>query len=154
VHLSAEEVALAREWGCWIVQNPRSNEGNRVGYPAGLAASHRVALGTDGYPADMAAEAEALRQVARAHGEEGPAVEARTEAGWALLAERFGAPFAPLRAGAVADAAAVGPQGARHVLVDGRLVVRDGELVLGDLAEIEAGARLQAARLWKRMAEL
>ena len=45
--------APRRRRGLWLVQNPRSNEGNRVGFPRALAASPNVALGTDGYPADM-----------------------------------------------------------------------------------------------------
>ena len=60
VHLSRGAGAARRALGCWLVQNPRSNQGNRVGYPAALRASARVALGTDGYPSDMAAERRAL----------------------------------------------------------------------------------------------
>ena len=36
VHLSGDEVKLADETGLWLVQNPRSNESNGVGYPAAL----------------------------------------------------------------------------------------------------------------------
>ena len=53
VHLTRAEVAACADAGVWLVQNPRSNRGNQVGYPAALAASTRVALGTDGYPANM-----------------------------------------------------------------------------------------------------
>ena len=50
--------------GLWFVQNPRSNRGNRVGYPMALAASRHVALGTDGWPSDLRAELDALRALA------------------------------------------------------------------------------------------
>jgi cytosine/adenosine deaminase-related metal-dependent hydrolase len=56
VHLTWDEVRAADELRCWIVQNPRSNRANGVGEPQNLAASPRVALGTDGFPSDMTAE--------------------------------------------------------------------------------------------------
>ena len=43
VHLTSAEVAACAAAGVWLVQNPRSNRGNRVGYPAALAASSKVA---------------------------------------------------------------------------------------------------------------
>ena len=49
--------------GLWLVQNPRSNEGNRVGYASSLWASDKVALGTDGWEADIAREAAALTRL-------------------------------------------------------------------------------------------
>ncbi|MBI3073992.1 MAG: amidohydrolase family protein [Deltaproteobacteria bacterium] len=60
VHLDRVQVEAATSAGCWLVQNPRSNEANRVGYPRALAASDRVGLGTDGFPSDMAKEESAL----------------------------------------------------------------------------------------------
>ena len=66
VHLTRAEVAACADAGVWLVQNPRSNRGNQVGYPAALAASTRVALGTDGYPANMADEQAALAELAAA----------------------------------------------------------------------------------------
>jgi cytosine/adenosine deaminase-related metal-dependent hydrolase len=88
VHLSTAQVQLASDRGCWLVQNPRSNRGNRVGYAAALGASARVALGTDGYPSDMAAEQAALREDAALHSDS--AAAGRAPQGLALLAERFG----------------------------------------------------------------
>ncbi len=61
VHLSEDEVREAQDLGCWLVQNPRSNEANGVGYASVLRASSRVALGTDGFPSALSAEADALR---------------------------------------------------------------------------------------------
>ena len=125
VHLSQAQVRRAADLGCWLVQNPRSNLGNRVGYPAALRASARVALGTDGYASDMNAERAALLEEAARQGDDPAAVARRPLAGHSLLAERFGGQLpAP---GAVQDI---------------------------DFNAIRGQAESQAARLWSRMAEL
>ena len=101
IHLTADEVRACDAAHIWLVQNPRSNRGNRVGYPRALQASGRVALGTDGYPSAMADEIKALREESKAHGDYADRVEARPGAGATLLMERFGeevsAPDAPAR---------------------------------------------------------
>ncbi|MCZ6596624.1 MAG: amidohydrolase family protein [Planctomycetota bacterium] len=136
VHLSELEVRLCAQHGCWLVQNPRSNESNRVGYPRFLAASNRVALGTDGFPADMVAEAEHLILGAVRHGEHIEQAFARLLAGAELIAQHV-------------DVEAEVDLGS--VVVGGRQVVQDGELVSGDIDEIRARAAEEAGRLWKRM---
>lgn len=152
VHLAVDEVRRAEALGLWLVQNPRSNEGNRVGYPAALAASAQVALGTDGWPANMADEAAALWRLGRAHGEADEALRQRLEGGHRLASGLFGAFLGALEPGAAADVA-VGVPGEppRHVLVAGRVVVRDGRLVNADLDELHARAREEATALWRRM---
>jgi len=87
VHLSAEEVRETTARSLWLVQNPRSNRGNRVGYPGALGESDRVALGTDGYPSSMLDEAAVLREEAAAHGEDPAKVEARIAGGTELARE-------------------------------------------------------------------
>lgn len=129
VHLTADEVRRCDAAGVWLVQNPRSNRGNRVGYPAALAASSRVALGTDGYPAAMTDERAALAEEAAAHADDPTRVAARPDAGAALLAERFGGPVAPPDAAARARAAAA-------------------------LDDIRGRARQAATTLWARMRQL
>jgi cytosine/adenosine deaminase-related metal-dependent hydrolase len=124
VHLTADQVRLATRLSCWIVQNPRSNRGNRVGYPRGLRDGTRVALGTDGYPSDPRAEQDALMEEARAHGDDMPAVLRRADAGHALIGERFGDGPGP-----------IGPD-------------------TFDLEAIRAEAAAEAPRLWSRMAGL
>jgi cytosine/adenosine deaminase-related metal-dependent hydrolase len=98
VHLNGDQVRQAAEAGCWLVQNPRSNVGNRVGYPRALGASMRVALGTDGFPSDMQAELQALSEQAPAHGERGADLCSRLDAGRWLIAERFAVPVEHLSA--------------------------------------------------------
>lgn len=154
VHLSADAVRRAGELGCWLVQNPRSNKGNAVGYPAHLGASDRVALGTDGYPAVVGDEEAALRAEAEAHGEEWASVWRRTGRGAELLADLFDMP-GPLEEGAAADLIVTdGQDRVRHVVTDGRVVVRDGRLVTGDMETIRAEAEDEARRLWARMAAI
>jgi cytosine/adenosine deaminase-related metal-dependent hydrolase len=151
VHLEAAQVERAAELGCWLVQNPRSNKGNRVGYPRWLGRSELVALGTDGYPANMADEEAALQREAAENGESSAAVWRRPAASRELLAEIFDLPTG-LEVGAAADLVVADPkEKARHVLVDGRLVVRDGQLTTGDIATIRGDAEAHAAQLWERM---
>lgn len=125
VHLSEPQVRLAEQIGCWLVQNPRSNRGNRVGYPAALRASGRVALGTDGYPSDLEAERAALLEDAPRYGDDADAAARRSQRGHALLAERFGGTLPSVRA----------PQDI-------------------NLDSIRAEAATEAQRLWARMAAL
>ena len=132
VHLSRAEVERVAAAGIWLVQNPRSNRGNAVGYPQALGASELVALGTDGYPANMAAECAALEQLAAKHGEPATVVAARLAGSARLFSERFD-PLEPLAPGS-----GVG---------DGRLA--DGQLER--IRELAAGC---AQLLWNRMKAL
>jgi len=125
VCLNDAQVAHAAQLGCWLVHNPRSNRGNRVGYAAALHASARVALGTDGYPSDMAEEAAVLRDEAARHGDEPAAAGQRAQRGLALLAERFGG-------------VAPGPGPNTDI----------------DFNAIRDEAAIEARRLWSRMANL
>lgn len=125
VHLSEPQVRRAEQLGCWLVQNPRSNRGNRVGYPAALRASTRVALGTDGYPSDLEAERAVLLEDVPRYGDSLEAAARRLLAGQALLAERFGG-------------TAPAPRAMPDINFDA----------------IRAEAAAAAPQLWSRMAEL
>ena len=141
VHLSPDEVRDCADLNCWIVQNPRSNRSNQVGYPRALGRSERVALGTDGFPSDMVEEAEMLIVESTAHGEELEQVAERLPAGHDLLSDCFedGVPSAEVTLG--------------KVVVDGRTIVEHGRLQTGDIDEIRAHAREAATRVWARMGE-
>jgi cytosine/adenosine deaminase-related metal-dependent hydrolase len=163
VCLDAGQVAAAAANRCWLVQNPRSNEGNRVGYPRHLAASRRVALGSDGYPADMLEEYAALERLALANEPETPreVLRERLEAGRALATERFDANELAMDTvecdtppGASSPFDQRPPIKARRVVVSGRIVVEEGRLVAADLDGIRAEARSCAAALWRRMEAL
>ncbi len=156
VFLDDAQVRSAEQHGVWLVQNPRSNEGNRVGYAKSLRVSRRVGLGTDGYPADMPTELANLERIAAAAGDTTGAgvLQARLEGGWRLAAERFGPTVFARDAVQFEPVSPGSPTRARTVVVDGESVVEDGKLEHADLAEIRAEARTQAARLWERMAAL
>jgi cytosine/adenosine deaminase-related metal-dependent hydrolase len=147
VHLAPASVREAERLGCWIVQNPRSNRNNAVGYPRALGESRRVALGTDGFVSDVRAETAALLEESARHGEDRGVVLRRPDAGHALVSELFGE---------VDDACEVDPDGqvVMHLAIGGRTVVRDGVLQTGDLEEIRREAAEAAPRLWRRMEQI
>jgi cysteine synthase A len=151
VHLSPDEVEVLADAHVWLVQNPRSNANNGVGYPGHLWRSHLVALGTDGFPADMHSELGALRAHAASHGDKTDAVERRLSNGRMLVAERFGRSLEVTERGAAADLVVSLHGQVQHVMVGGRWVVRDGHLVNADLAAIRNEAAAAAERLWSRM---
>jgi hypothetical protein len=122
-----------------------------------------VALGSDGYPADMLEEYAALERLALAHepGTPREVLRGRLDAGRALAAERFGADELAMDTVAFDDSAGAPPPRdlrpplkARHVVVSGRVVVKEGRLVAADLEAIRAEAHRCAARLWRRMEAL
>jgi cytosine/adenosine deaminase-related metal-dependent hydrolase len=152
VRLNRDQVRRAADAGCWFVQNPRSNEGNRVGYAGALAAAKRVALGADGWDPDMAAEEAALRRLAAQNGDAN--VGGRLAQGRALVAERFGAEAEPLTPGSLGDLVVRRNGAVWRVVVGGRVVVDNGVLATADYESIAADARAQATRLWSRMATI
>ncbi len=154
VHLNEGEIQRVNALGCWLVQNPRSNANNGVGYPSALRHADRVALGTDGFPAVMPDEAAALCAQAEAHGDDLADLDRRVEGGHALVGERFGGRFGDVQRGARADLVVERDGDIAHVVVDGQVVVRDGALVHGDLAAIRAEAADEAEGLWERMRAL
>jgi len=145
VHLTRDEVARLASLGCWLVQNPRSNEQNRVGYPAALGASPLVALGTDGFASDMTVEREAGARLAAAQGESARAVTGRLDAGARLVAERFGWHDDRIEMARTDDGRV------DRLVVADRVSVDGGKLVSGDWSAIRVEAEAQAARLAARM---
>ena len=111
-----------------------------------------MALGTDGWQADMRAESDALYRLGAEEGEEPASLDARIVAGHFLVAQRFGAESDPWAPGALADFEIADDDGKPvHVVVEGEVVVRDGALVNGDLAEIQEQAVAAAGVLWARL---
>ena len=150
VHLGDSVVRRLDDAGCWLVQNPRSNENNGVGYPSHHTSSSKVALGTDGFPADMGDEAEALQRLGALHGDAEQSLAQRRDNSRILLSECFSETFA-LEKGAAADLVVRDIGAARHVFVAGKQVVADGQLAGHDIDKIRAEAQIEAARLWERM---
>ena len=147
IYLEADQVRRASDSGCWFVHNPRSNEGNKVGYAANLRASDRVALGTDGWPADMPVELDALRRLGAPHGDHEGLCLLRAQRGVRLASELLGQ-------GVLSDTIELLGDEVHQVTVDGQVVVQDGALTRGDIDEIRAEAQDAAAQLWERMKRL
>ncbi|MBI5837702.1 MAG: amidohydrolase family protein [Candidatus Eisenbacteria bacterium] len=156
VHLTEAQVRGASQRGCWLVQNPRSNAGNGVGYPRALSASRRVALGTDGYPADMPVELDALvRQALELEpGTPTPEVARRLDAGRTLISQLFPNSEGPAAGEVVVRRLDSGGEAVERVTIDDQVVVIGGRLLTGDIDEIRVQAREEAARLWHRMEAL
>jgi putative selenium metabolism protein SsnA len=174
VHLTSPEVARVRAAKAWIVHNPRSNMNNGVGHAPVHEFGPRTALGTDGWPADMIAEAQFAYFRLRERLGPADAVQplAPLEAGQALASSLFGRPFGTLERGAVADLVVCGytpptPIEARNaawhtlfgvrtsmverVMVGGRWVFEHGTIAGLDLADVMQHARCEAAGIWSRM---
>ncbi len=151
VHLTRDQVRMASDAGCWFVQNPRSNRGNRVGHPAALGEARRVALGTDGYPSDMGDELVALIDDAVQHGERREDVSRRLDQGRQLVAGLFGLDGPDRAASAPLDAVVTSAGRLREVNVGGRIVVRDDSLVTADIGKIRDEAEAAARDLWARL---
>lgn len=156
IHITEADARRIEDAGCWVVQNPRSNRHNRVGYPTSLRASQHVGLGTDGFPADMLAERAALRETGLASGDDEATLERRCTAGVTLAQQLLDLPPVPLPAGdrvepwlreRAADAA-------RLLDVNGRTVCRDGRLLTANVEQIREEAEREAVRLWTRLSHV
>lgn len=154
VHLQDDEVKRLADSGGWLVQNARSNMGNRVGYARLDAAGRRVALGTDGWDGDMLTEARVLMVRAM---EEGDPVDllARLDTGAEIARAIFGdtldgdttrfdyaAPTPTAHLGAHLFSTAVR---VRQALVDSHTPAPH---------LVASAAKATAAALWDRMADI
>ncbi len=153
VHLTADQVRRADDLGCWLVQNPRSNRTNAVGYPGYLRHSAHVALGTDGFVSDMRIETAALAVEIAVHGEP-PEETARRAAGGVALAAQLWRGCDGRSADTIVGACEIVDDRVSRVSRDGRDLVKDGTLQTADVEVIRADARNAAASLWQRMARL
>jgi putative selenium metabolism protein SsnA len=178
VHLTDSEVRLAYDCGCWLVHNPRSNMNNRVGYaPIEEMSRGRLALGTDGIDADMFAESTAAFYKAR---DAKAAVPFDAPLRWLggsaqLASEYLGVQLGLIREGCVADIALmryplatpltsenvaghwIFGMGAHHVhglMVGGKWILRDNELVDRNLYAELSQAQQVAKRVWKKLKSL
>ena len=148
----AEQVRRASAAGCWFVHNPRSNEGNRVGYASALSAARVSRSGTDGWDAGHGgggSGAETSRRRTRRPGRRRPVGRGLRAGGGTFW--RRDEPLAP---GSLGDCVVRRSGAVVHVIVGGRIVVENGALATGDFGQITANAREEAARLWSRMAEI
>jgi putative selenium metabolism protein SsnA len=166
VHVDDADVERIRAAGAHVAHNARSNANNAVGYARPGRFGDRLLLGTDGIGADMRAEAQAAFFAAREHAH---AVEvvAALERNRTFAAAHFGLTGGELTDRVVLDYQSptpldednldghllfgLGAARVNDVIVDGRVVVRDGVCINVDEERIYARAREVAAALWRRM---
>ncbi|HXF38362.1 MAG TPA: putative aminohydrolase SsnA [Blastocatellia bacterium] len=174
VHLSDEDIEIARAAGVWFAHNPRSNMNNQVGYAPVEKFGERVVLGTDGIGADMFEEARSAFFKGR---DEGLTVGADS---WLrvlannqrLASQAFGNDIGSLAPGSAADlivldyesptpltsenlawhfAFGINWAAVESVMVNGKFVIRDRRHALDD---VSAEARKASEKLWAKMGEV
>lgn len=179
VHVNAAEMALLRETGTPVVHNPQSNMNNAVGVAPVAEMMKRgilVGLGTDGMTSNMRDEvrvANILHKLAlrdpRVFFAESCQLLLRNNAAIASL--YFDRPLGVLQSGACADIIVLqyepptplseatflghflfGLCGARvaTTIVNGKVLMRDGEILTVDERKIAAQSRQLARAFWKR----
>ncbi|HSB09538.1 MAG TPA: putative aminohydrolase SsnA [Blastocatellia bacterium] len=174
IHLSDEDIEIARAAGVWFAHNPRSNMNNRVGYAPIAKFGERIVLGTDGIGADMFEEARFAFFKGRDAG-----LVAGADSWLRVLAnnhrfasEAFGVDVGSLSPGAAADlivldyqsptpltgdnlawhfAFGISSASVESVMVNGRIVIRDR---LHPLDDVYGESRKASEKLWAKMREL
>jgi cytosine/adenosine deaminase-related metal-dependent hydrolase len=176
IHLSDEDIQIARSAGVWFAHNPRSNMNNQVGYAPVAKFGNRVVLGTDGIGADLFEEA----RYAFFKGRDAKATLGADE--WLrvlatnqrLASEAFGGDLRSLGTGAMADLIVLdyrlptrltdenlawhlvfgmNSASVESVMVNGRFVIRDRKYALDDL-DLYERARAASEKLRSRLLTL
>lgn len=180
IHVDGHEIGILRDTGTMVVHNPQSNMNNAVGCAdvgSMLAESVLIGLGTDGFTASMFDEMKVANLIHR-HRAGDPRVGHDYAGrlcldGNPLMAERlFGERLGMLEVGGPADVIVLdydpptplldsnfgghlifGLTGwmVETVIVNGRTVMRDREVLTVDAEEVMASARERAAELWRSM---
>jgi putative selenium metabolism protein SsnA len=177
VHLDDSEIDTILADSGWLVHNCRSNLNNRVGRARVDAFGSRGALGTDGIDGDMFAESRTAFFRAREDSLDADAARFTDmlAAGARLASRHFPMPIGTLEPGAAADLIVMDYDPptpltsgnlpwhwmfglhaglVRSVMIGGRWILRDGEVVGVDEEKIRAEARAEARKLWQRMESL
>lgn len=176
-HLDDRAFARLAESGVHLAHNPRSNMNNAVGYTRIGSVKSPILLGTDGIGANMFSEAQTAWFKSR---DGGAGISPSDVMGMLATNARrasqsLGVTLGRLSPGAAADVVvtdylpatpltggnlpghfifAMGSQHVRHVLVDGRWVLRDRVIGLADEGSIRRASGPAARKLWEKMATL
>ncbi len=167
IHLDQRERELLRASSAWVAQNTQSNQNNAVGLGTYADLGPRVMLGTDGMHSDMLSSLRASYLAGQATEGLSPRDALRRLRATHALAAFCAAPGGGDNHLVVLDydtptdvtpdnfaAHAVyglDARHVRHVVAQGRVIVRDRRLESVDEAEVLAFAREQARRLWDRL---
>ncbi|HXU40113.1 MAG TPA: putative aminohydrolase SsnA [Blastocatellia bacterium] len=173
IHLSGEEIDLAKSAGVWFAHNPRSNANNQVGYAPVAKFGSRLVLGTDGIGADMFEESRFAFFKSR------DSRSGFTADDWLrvlannqrLASEMFGDEFGALEAGGTADllvldyqpptpltslnlawhlAFAMNSAAIESVMVNGRFIIKNHRAIF-DEQYLAEQARNATKKLWKKL---
>jgi putative selenium metabolism protein SsnA len=173
IHLSDEDIEIARSAGVYFAHNPRSNMNNRVGYAPVAKFGDRVVLGTDGIGADMFEEARFAffkgRDASAGFGaDEWLRVLANNHR---LASEAFGGDLGSLRVGSIADLTVLdyrsptiltaenlawhlvfgmNSASVESVMVNGKFVIRNRQSALDD-PDLYERARAASKKLWAKL---
>ncbi len=173
VHLTPAEFKTSHDNKCWLVHNPRSNMNNRVGYAKVHLFGDKLALGTDGFPADMLEEAKfAFHKKRDSSTDENIDYIKLITGGQKLISDIFGKNFGTLKKGSEADLVVMnyneptpmqkdnllghylfGMQSSmvESVMVGGKWVMKNRKILGVDEKKILAKSQLVAKKLWKKM---
>jgi len=176
VHLTLGDLRTSNEKGCWLVHNPRSNMNNRVGYAKVHLCGKKLALGTDGFPADMIEEAKfAFHKKRDSRIDEKTDYVSLITGGQRLISETFGKKFGTFKKGAMADLVVMsyheptpltkdnllghylfGMQSSmvESVMVGGKWVMKNRKLPGIDENRIFVKSRQLARKLWMKMEKI
>ncbi|MCI5699176.1 MAG: putative aminohydrolase SsnA [Lachnospiraceae bacterium] len=178
IYINPHEMELIKETDTMVVHNPESNMGNACGCPPTMELVHRgilTGLGTDGYTHDMTESFKVANILHKHHlcdpnaaWSEVPTMLFENNA---KIANRyFKAPLGVIKEGAAADIIVMdyipptylGPENLNgHILfgmqghdvvttiANGKVLMKDREVLVADVEEAMAKTREEAAKLWK-----
>ncbi len=174
LYLNEREVAKLNSYGTFLAHNPRSNMNNHVGYFSEIQNVDKLVIGTDGCGGNMFEE---LKIGFFKHKDQGgswwpPEFVTALNRGNRLVEAYFDGKFGMVESGYTADLVIcdyhnptplVSDNAASHfvwgmssncvesVIVDGKLVVHDRQVLGVDVPKIYAEAAKVAKRLWKEV---
>lgn len=178
IYINPHEMELIKETDTMVVHNPESNMGNACGCPPTMELVHRgilTGLGTDGYTHDMTESFKVANILHKHHlcdpnaaWSEVPTMLFENNA---KIANRyFKAPLGVIKEGAAADIIVMdyipptylGPENLNgHILfgmqghdvvttiANGKVLMKDREVLVADVEEAMAKTREESAKLWK-----
>lgn len=180
VHIDERDMELLKETDTCVVHNPESNMGNAVGCTKVLAMFRKgipVGLGTDGYTNDML-ESMKVANLLQKHNSRNPSaawseVPDMIFRNNRIIAARFfgngvgvlekGAlgdviiteydPFTPINENNIDSHILFGMNGKNTIttIINGKLLMKDRQLVHTDEAELMGRCREEAGRLWEEL---
>ena len=176
VHLGQSEFKTAINNKCWLIHNPRSNMNNRVGYAKVHMFGDKLALGTDGFPADMLEESKfAFHKKRDSQTDENIDYVKLITGGQKLISDIFEKKIGTLEKGTQADLVVMNyneptpmnkynllghylfgiqSSNVESVMVGGKWVMKNRKILGVDENKVYAKSQQLAKKLWKKMEKL